>query len=293
VVDRVRAAVADLLGHSPEPRVEDSYLVTRDLRRQWALVTGASSGIGMALAAELARCGYDLIVLGRDEGKLAQLAQDLARAHETRTRIFPGDLSDPGVAHAVRAALEREDIPVNVLVNNAGFGVHGRFADTDLARELALVNLQIHALLILTKACLPGMIRRRDGKVLNVASVYAYAPVPLQSVYAACKAFMLSFSESLAAELEGTGVSVTVLCPGVTATAFRTRAGMREKASRLSMDAPAVAAIACRGLFRKRAVVVPGAINRLYVLVSRVMPRRVLAALTRRVNRRRGLGAPS
>ncbi len=265
--------------------------MTGDPRRPWALVTGASSGIGMALARELAQRGYDLVLLGRDEGQLAQLAQDLARAHQAAARVFAGDLSQPAAAHAVRAALEREDFPVSVLVNNAGFGVHGRFAQTDLEAELALVNLQVQALLILTKACLPGMLRRRDGRILNVASVYAYGPVPLQSVYAAGKAFMLSFSEALAAELEATGVSVTVLCPGITTTAFRTRAGMREKDSWLAMDAQTVAALACRGLFRNEAVVIPGALNRLYVLASRCLPRRVLAALTRRLNRRRGLGA--
>lgn len=267
--------------------------MTRDPRRQWALVTGASSGIGMALARDLAQRGFDLALLGRDEGRLAQLAEELAVAHGTAARVLAGDLSDPAAVHEIRATLEREAIPISVLVNNAGFGVHGPFVETDLARELALVNLQIHALLVLTKACLPGMLRRREGRILNVASVYSYAPVPLQSVYAACKAFLLSFSESLAAELEGTGVSVTVLCPGITATAFRTRAGMREKESWLSMDARAVAAIACRGLFRNQAVVVPGGINRLYVLASKIVPRRLAALLTRRVNRRRGLGAPS
>jgi len=261
--------------------------------RQWALVTGASSGIGMALARELAHRGYDLILLGRDAEHLAQLAQELARAHHTTAKVFAQDLSTPATVQAIRATLERENLPVSVVVNNAGYGIHGRFAETDLERELALIHLQIHAMLILTKTCLGGMLRRREGKILNVASVYAYAPVPLQSVYAACKSFLLSFSESLAAELEGTGVSVTVLCPGITATAFRTRAGMREKASWLSMDARTVASIACRGLFRKKPVVVPGVINHLYVWVSRLVPRRWIALLTAHVNRRRGLGAAS
>jgi short-subunit dehydrogenase len=261
--------------------------------RQWALVTGASSGIGMALARELAQRGYDLILLGRDAGSLAQLAQELDRAHHTTAKVFAQDLSTPATVLAIRAMLERENLSVSVVVNNAGYGIHGRFAETDLDRELALIHLQIHAMLILTKACLTGMLRRREGKILNVASVYAYSPVPLQSVYAACKAFLLSFSESLAAELYGTGVTVTVLCPGMTATAFRTRAGMRDKASWMSMDARTVASIACRGLFQKRPVVVPGVINRLYVWVSKLVPRRWIARMTAHVNRRRGLGAAS
>ena len=261
--------------------------------RKWALVTGASSGIGMALARELAQRQYDLVLLGRDEARLAQVAQDLAREHQSASKLFARDLSNPAAVHEVRAALEREDLPVSVLVNNAGFGVHGRFGETDLERELALVNLQIHAMLILTKVCLAGMLRRREGRILNVASVYSYSPVPFQAVYAAGKSFILSFSESLAAELEGTGVSVTVLCPGVTATAFRSRAGIREKDSGLSMDARTVASMACRGLFQNKAVVVPGAMNCLFVLASKFLPRRLLVAVTRQVNRRRGLGAPS
>ncbi len=260
---------------------------------RWALVTGASSGIGEALAREFARRGYGLVLVARDHEKLAQLAKAFGPEHHVPVKAFARDLSNPAAVHDLGAALEHQQIPVTVLVNNAGFGIHGPFAHTDLERELALVNLQIHALLILTKACLPGMLRRREGKILNVASVYSYSPVPLQSVYAAAKAFLLSFSEALAAELEGTGVSVTVLCPGITTTAFRTRAGMREKTSRLGMDPQAVASIACRGLFRGKAVVVPGTLNALYVMASKVMPRRLIAALTRRVNRRRGLGAAS
>ncbi len=257
--------------------------------RPWALITGASSGIGEALAWELARRGHDLVVVARDGERLAELARRLAEAHGASVKVLPRDLSDPGAARALAASLEGEQIPLSVLVNNAGFGVHGPFVATDLARELALVRLQIDASLVLTKACLPGMIRRGDGKILNVASVYSYAPVPEQAVYAACKAFLLSFSRCLAAELRGSGVSVTALCPGITATAFRSRAGLAEKATRLSMDPRAVASIACRGLFQGKPVVVPGAVNGLYVLASRVLPPRVMASVTGRVNRRRGL----
>jgi hypothetical protein len=263
--------------------------VTRDARRQWALITGASSGIGEALAWELARRGHDLVAVARDGERLGQLARQLAEAHGATVRVITGDLSDPAAAHAVAAAVEGEQIPVTVLVNNAGFGVHGPFAATDLGRELALVRLQVDASLTLTKACLPGMIRRGDGRILNVASVYSYAPVAGQAVYAACKAFLLSFSRSLGAELRGSGVSVTVVCPGITATAFRGRAGLAEKPTRFSMHPRAVASIACRGLFRGKAVVVPGAVNGLYVLASQVLPQRVMASVTGRVNRRRGL----
>jgi short-subunit dehydrogenase len=278
------------MNRSPEPRGSGHAAPSPG---KWALVTGASSGIGMELARELARRGHHLVLLGRDEPRLARLSREVAETHGAAARIFARDLSNPAAVVEICEALEGEGLPVSVLVNNAGFGVYGPFAQTRLEQELALVNLQVHALVILTKACLPGMLRRREGKILNVASVYAYTPVPQQSVYAACKSFMLSFSESLAAELEGTGVSVTVLCPGITATAFRTRSGKHEKLSWLSMDAQTVAAIACRGLFRNKPVVVPGTINRLYVLGAGLLPRRLLVSLTRQVNRLRGLGAPS
>ena len=279
-----------MTGH-PQPATRNPQPTAAE--RPWAVVTGASSGIGEALARELAGSGHDLVLVARDGGKLARLADALGREHGAAARVFARDLSDPAATREVGEALAREEVPVAVLVNNAGFGVHGPFARTDLGRELALVRVQVDTLLILTKACLPGMLRRRAGRILNVASVYAYSPVPQQAVYAATKAFMLSFSESLAAELGGTGVSVTVLCPGITATAFRARAGMGERPSRLSMTPEAVAAIGCRGLFRNEAVVVPGAANALYVTVSKLLPRRAFAAVTRRVNRRRGLGADS
>jgi short-subunit dehydrogenase len=179
-----------------------------------------------------------------------------------------------------------------VLVNNAGFGIHGQFIDTDLQSELRLVDLQVRATLALTKLLLPGL-KREGGRILNVASVYSYASIPNQIVYAACKTFLLSFSRGLATELAGSGVTVTVLCPGVTQTQFRTRAGMREKKSFLSMTPEVVAEAGLRGLFRGRGVVVPGLVNKLYVTAAGLLPGSFFAQVARLINYFRGVGAKS
>jgi short-subunit dehydrogenase len=192
----------------------------------WAIVTGASSGIGRALALEFAGGGFNLFLTGRNEKALAEVAAECSRKFHVETKVFTADLSRIEGIDSVVAALRANPNRYEVLVNNAGFGIHGDFASTDIDQELQLVQVQIAASLKLTKAVLPSMIARRSGKVLSVASVYSFAPVPFQSVYSASKAFLLSFSSSLRNELEGTGVTVTVFCPGITQTEFRSRAGI-------------------------------------------------------------------
>ena len=255
----------------------------------WALVTGASSGIGAAICKELAKAGWRLILVARDEVRLRAIGDDCARRYNIEYRVITSDLARPDGAAKLAERLAAENLSVSILVNNAGFGVHGAFNETDTDRELELVNVQVRALIVLTKALLPRMLASKDGMILNVASVYSFAPVRNQTVYAACKAFMLSFSESLAEELRGTGVSVTVLCPGITRTEFRTRSGMAEKKSRLAMSAEEVAAIGCRAMFRRKFLSVPGTLNSVYVLASKMLPRTLIASFTRRLNSRRGL----
>lgn len=259
--------------------------------RSWALVTGASSGIGAAIAVELARRGHDVILVGRDGARLNQVAATLARDHGSRCKVFARDLTQPNTCKEILADLDAEELRPNVLVNNAGFAVHGAFTETDVERELALVDLQIKALIIWTKALVPEMVRRREGYVLNVGSVYCFFPVAWQSVYGASKAFMLAFSEALRAELYGTGVTVTVVCPGVTRTRFRKRAGLEERAWARGMEPDAVAAAACKALFERRNLIVPGTLNRFYVIAARLLPRTVFLRFARRVNDMRGLGA--
>lgn len=257
----------------------------------WALVTGASSGIGASIASELARRGYDVILVGRDATRLNEVAARLARDHGARCKVFARDIVHPDACREIIGSLSAEGLQPSVLVNNAGFTVHGHFADTNLDSELALVDLQIKALIRWTKSLLPEMVRRRQGYVLNVGSLYCFFPVAWQSVYGASKAFMLSFSEALRSELHGTGVTVTVVCPGVTHTRFHERVGIEERAWPRAMEPDEVASAACKALFEGRSLVIPGALNRFYIRASRLLPRRVFLFCVRGVNSLRGLGA--
>lgn len=249
-----------------------------------ALVTGASSGIGRALALGLAARGHDVVLCGRDAARLKDAAA-ACHALGRRAQTLTADLASPrGAADLARAA-QAKGLAIGVLVNNAGFGVHGPFSTTSLEEELAMVSVHVGATLAMTKAFLPGMLARKRGRILNVGSVYAVTPVEEQAVYAATKAFVLSFSRSLAGELRGTGVTVTDLLAGVTRTEFRRRAAIKDNGR--GMTAEAVAAAALEGLFAGRALVVPGALNKGFVALARAAGPRVAAGVVRRANRLR------
>lgn len=254
--------------------------------RPRALVTGASSGIGRALAQRLAKGGYDLVLCGRDAAQL-RAAQRACQDLGAKSDIVLADLSLPGAVARVYESLDHRSL--EVLVNNAGFTVHGDFSETDLKDEIAMIAVHVGAVLELTKLVLPGMLERGRGRILNVGSVYSFAPVPHQAVYGASKAFLLSFSDSLWAELRGSGVSVTALCPGVTRTEFRARAGVSTK--RMSgMSAEEVAECGYRGMMAGCRLVVPGLLNKLFVFVARRIPSGAIPALTGVISRFRGLG---
>jgi short-subunit dehydrogenase len=204
---------------------------------KWAIITGASSGIGKALALEFASGGFNVVLTGRNEQALAQVAADCSDKFRVATEVLPAELSRSDSTDRLIATITAQQRNYEVLVNNAGFGVNGTFSDADIQTEIDLLNVQLTAALKLTKAILPGMISRRSGRILNVGSVYCYAPVPFQSVYSACKAFLLSFSAAIRNELSGSGVSVTVFCPGITQTEFRARAGIAEKNKNSGMTA--------------------------------------------------------
>ena len=255
----------------------------------WAIVTGASSGIGKALAFEFAKGGFDLFLTGRNESALREVAAECAKAYHVSTEVFSADLSRMDSTDKLIAALSAKSRSYTALVNNAGFGIHGDFASSDIDQEMQLLNVQLAAALKLTKAVLPSMIANRNGRILIVSSVYGFAPVPHQSVYSACKSFLLSFSTSLRNELEGTGVTVTVFCPGITMTQFRDRAGISVKNRNSGMTAEAAAEIAYKATMRGKAVVVPGIPNRLFVFASRVLPGGFFAGVVRQINRVRGL----
>jgi short-subunit dehydrogenase len=250
--------------------------------KQTALITGASSGIGRELARVLAR-RYDLVLTARREELLNSLAAELQT--QTRVRVVPLDLAQRGAPQKLFDSLRDETI--DILVNNAGFATYGPFWETPLDDETQLLQLNIVALTQLTKLFLLPMRERNRGKILNVGSTAAFQAGPLMAVYYASKAYVLHFSEALATELEGTGVSVTALCPGPTESEFQTRARMTM--SRLVqgqlMSAREVAEIGVRGMEQHRRIVIPGRAARAFVQLVRVLPRRTTAKLVLRAQK--------
>jgi hypothetical protein len=253
-----------------------------------ALVTGASSGIGRAFASALAVRGDDLVVVARDGARLDELAADLKAAHDVAVEVLAADLvADDGVA-TVAARLQAAEHPVDLLVNNAGLGTFGAFADLPLEGELREIHLNVLALVRLTHAALPGMIERRAGGIINVSSVGGYQPTPLNTTYGATKAFVNSFSHALHEEVRRAGVNVMVLCPGYTRTEFQERAGMDSSGvpAFLWQSPDTVVAAALAAYDRSRAVCVPGALNQTAAAFSSAFPagitRRLAAAVTKR-----------
>jgi short-subunit dehydrogenase len=255
---------------------------------KWAIITGASSGIGRSVAREFSAGGFHVLLTGRNQDALAQVARECASEFRVQTETVCADLSDPKAADDLIAAIQNKHREYGVLVNNAGFGVHGKFSETNVANELDLLNVQLAAAIKLTKAVLPGMIARNNGRILNIGSVYCYAPVPFQSVYSACKAFLLSFSAAIRSELSGTGITVTVFCPGITQTEFRKRAGIGEKDKSYGMSAEDAARIAFRATMQGKAVVIPGLPNKIFVFVAKLMPTSTFTGIVRYINRLRG-----
>lgn len=258
-------------------------------QQTWALITGASSGIGKAVAFELGGKGYNLFLTSWDEEPLRQVGADCHRLFNVETRAYVADLTHLEAVDGLIRALLEPPIEIEFLVNNAGFGVGGEFLKTELARELDLVNLQLVATLKLTKAILPQMVARKKGRILNVASVYSFAPVPFQAVYSACKAFLLTFSESLRGELKGTGVTVTALCPGTVRTEFRSRAGIAHRNDAAGASPEAVAKLAVRQTLRGKHLVVPGFASKVFVFLARRLPVSVVPRIVRYINSIRGV----
>jgi uncharacterized protein len=256
--------------------------------RPTALITGASGGIGEDLARLFAADGYDVVLVARSEAKLRALASQLEAAHGIGATVFAADLAQPDAPQRIADALR--DRAIDALVNNAGFGLVGPFAENDLWRQLEMIQVNVTALTHLTGLFLPGMIARRSGRVLNVASTAAFQPGPLMAVYYATKAYVLSFSEAIADELRGTGVTVTALCPGPTATGFAEAAQAKE--SRLftmmrPMSSAAVARAGYRAMQRGRRVAITGMKNKVMAQSVRVSPRRLVTAVVRKMQESR------
>ncbi|MGA2742236.1 MAG: SDR family oxidoreductase [Bryobacteraceae bacterium] len=252
------------------------------------LITGASGGIGEELARLFAAHRHDLVLVARTAGKLQSLSGELARTHGIQSRALAEDLADPGAPPRIFDALRQQGAVIDVLVNNAGFGASGAYAEIDYDVEARMIQVNVAALAHLTRLFLPGMLARRNGKILNVASTAAYVPGPFMAVYYASKAFVLSFSEAIAEETQGTGVTVTALVPGPTGTNFAAAAGNANSLlfrSGTVMTAAAVARVGFDGLMSGKRVVIAGASNKLTVLSTRLAPRTVLARITRRLNK--------
>ena len=258
-------------------------------KRQTALVTGASGGIGLELAHVLAREGFDLVLVARRKDELDKLAKQLAKEHGIEASVVAKDLSKPEAP--AELFKEMKGTVIDVLVNNAGFGTYGKFAEIDRDRDLQQIQLNVAALVHLTKLFVGPMLERKRGRILNVASTAAFQPGPLMAVYYATKAFVLSFSEAIATELAGSGVTVTALCPGPTESGFQASAKMQESGLFKSLpvaDGKSVAEAGVAGMLKGRVIVVPGLVNKIGIQANRLTPRALVRNLVKRMQDRRG-----
>ena len=238
-----------------------------------ALITGASAGLGAEFARQLARRGKQLVLVARRKDRLDALAAEIGNA-----RAVGEDLSLPGTVDRLMADLAAHGEHVETLVNNAGFGLAGKFAALDGARQRAMIDLNVGVLTDLTHAVLPGMVERKRGGILNVASTAAFQPGPGMAVYFVTKAYVLSFTEALHEELRGSGVRVTALCPGPTATEFGSVAGFGKDGAfaKYSVDAASVVAAGLAALDKGKAIAIPGLLNKFSAQGHRLLPRSTL-----------------
>jgi short-subunit dehydrogenase len=245
--------------------------------RQLALVTGASSGIGAEIAREMAARGYDLILAARRVERLQQLATELKSQHKVSAEVLASDLSMVDGVQALWKAVQARGRPIDVLVNNAGLGLHGAYAGSDIDMLSKMLSVDVIALSLLTRLALPSMLQRRSGRILNVASLAAFQPAgPGMSAYFAAKSYVLTLTRGLAVELKGSGVTVTALCPGPTPTEF----GDVANAANIGLfkvlpqtSARMVARSGVEGMLRGKVAVVPGIFNRLLAIGGELPPR--------------------
>jgi short-subunit dehydrogenase len=251
-----------------------------ELAGKTALVTGASSGLGADFARQLASRGASLVLVARREDQLRAVAAEIEKEYPVTAQALPLDLAAPGAPQALYDQLQRQGMRVDVLVNNAGFGIYGDFASVPWEREKAMLDIDVVTLTHLTKLFVQDMLTRKSGFILQVASIGAYQPSPTYATYSAAKAYVLMMGEALNYELRRSGVSVTVISPGVTATEFLKVAGQAPSLYQRSMmmDSSTVARIGIQGMLRRRPSVIPGFLNNLAAFGTRLMPRRMQAA---------------
>jgi len=252
------------------------------------LVTGASSGIGAEIARTLARRGYGVTLVARTESRLKALADELADRFSVRAEVVPADLTDESARTGIVRSLDEHGLKVNILVNNAGFSTTGPVHRAEPSREVAMVRTDVEAVVHLCTLLCPGMVTRRRGAVLNVASTAAFQPLPGQAGYAAAKAFVLSYTYALRGELRPHGVTVTALCPGPVATGFQEVAGFSDEDAESAVPkfmwvpAEEVARAAVDGMDAARAVVIPGIANRVGAVAGWLAPRSVVVPMVAR-----------
>jgi short-subunit dehydrogenase len=250
-----------------------------------ALITGASTGLGREFARLCARDGYDVVLVARSLPQLEELAADIQRNTNRAARVIEKDLSIPDAAREIFDELTSAGLNIELLINNAGFGLVGRFWELDEIQQMQMVQLNIGALTHLTRLFLPGFVQRRRGRILNIASTAAFQPGPLMSVYYATKAYVVSFSEAVHNEVRDYGVTVTALCPGPTKTEFDKRAGGTNTKlfkGRNVMDASAVAQIGLAALNAGKPLVIAGRLNSMMAFLTRFAPRQFTASMARR-----------
>jgi short-subunit dehydrogenase len=240
-----------------------------------ALITGASGGIGYALTEFFARDGYNLVLVARSRELLEQQARELGMQYGVAVKVLAKDLTEPNASEEIFQDLQQEGIHIDALVNNAGFGLMGAFAESDWKKQNEMIQVNLVSLTQLTQLFLPAMVANKNGKILNVASLGAFMPGPFNAVYHATKAYVLSLSEGLASELSGSGVTVTCLCPGATATGFQARAFGKD-AERLAsvkrMSSEEVAAIGYQAMQKGELVSVPGFGNKVTAWMVKFLP---------------------
>jgi short-subunit dehydrogenase len=247
-------------------------------KKTTALITGASSGIGLELAKLFARDGYDLVLVARSQEKLTGIADELGKTHGIRVNCLVKDLSVSSAPDDVFQFIKNEKLEIEVLVNNAGFGWLGEFSRMELSDILGMIQVNITSLTHLTRLVLQDMLIINKGKILNVASTAAFQPGPLMAVYYATKAYVLSFSQALTEELKDSNITITTLCPGPTPTNFGKRAGFKDKpilGGVLSMSSSSVALSGYRGLMEGKSIVIPGSLNWIGTQIIRLLPRTV------------------
>ncbi len=248
-----------------------------------ALVTGASSGLGEQFARELSRRHANLVLTARSRDKLERLAEDLARINGVSVQVIVQDLSEPGGALQLANELKERGIQIDHVINNAGFGTAGRFETMDVEREAAMVRVNAESVMVLSRALLRGMVERRYGGIINVASTAGHQPTPFMTTYGATKAFVLSFTLALAEELRGTGVRALVLCPGPVPTGFQVAANIPSGAvvSFAELDAHTVVERALDAYARRTTLKTPGFVNSAQTMASKLLPRALIVRAAR------------